>query len=56
MMPDPKKGGGERAPGGGARLALAAMGMEAEFSVTLDGQPVRPEDVFGSPPRSCAAT
>ncbi|HEX6368593.1 MAG TPA: hypothetical protein VF006_06665 [Longimicrobium sp.] len=48
MMPDPKKGGGERAPGGG-RLALAAMGMEAEFSVTLDGQPVRPEDVFGSP-------
>jgi hypothetical protein len=49
MMPDPKKGGGERAPGGGGRLALAAMGMEAEFSVTLDGQPVRPEDVFGSP-------
>jgi hypothetical protein len=48
MMPDPKKGGGERATGGG-RLALAAMGMEAEFSVTLDGQPVRPEDVFGSP-------
>ena len=47
-MPDPKKGGGERAPGGGT-LALAAMGMEAEFSVTLDGQPVRPEDVFGSP-------
>jgi hypothetical protein len=48
-MPDSKKGGGERAAGGGGRLALAAMGMEAEFSVTLDGQPVRPEDVFGSP-------
>ena len=47
-MPDPKKGGGEQAPAGG-RLALAAMGMEAEFSVTLDGEPVRPEDVFGSP-------
>ncbi|MBW3570439.1 MAG: hypothetical protein KY467_04975, partial [Gemmatimonadetes bacterium] len=48
MMADTtKKGGGERATGG--RLELAAMGMEAEFSVTLDGQPVRPEDVFGSP-------
>ena len=49
MMPEAKKGGGERAPGAGGRLQLAAMGMEAEFSVTLDGQPVRPEDVFGSP-------
>ena len=40
-------GKGEAAPGG--RLALAAMGMEAEFSVHLDGEPARPEDVFGSP-------
>ncbi|HEU0297871.1 MAG TPA: hypothetical protein VFR37_00410, partial [Longimicrobium sp.] len=40
-------GKGESPPG--ARLELAAMGMEAEFSVTLDGQPVRPEQVFGSP-------
>jgi hypothetical protein len=45
-----KKGGS----GGGAvrtseRLELAAMGMEAEFSVTVDGEPTRPEDIFGSP-------
>lgn len=47
-----KKGGsgkGETRAGGGGRLALAAMGMEAEFSVALDGEPARPEDVFGSP-------
>jgi hypothetical protein len=25
------------------------MGMEAEFSVTVDGEPTRPEDIFGSP-------
>jgi hypothetical protein len=31
------------------RLALPAMGLEAEFSLVLDGQPVRPEDVFASP-------
>ena len=31
--------------------ALAAMGMEAEFAVVLNGQAVRPEDVFGSPTR-----
>ncbi|MDB4876379.1 MAG: hypothetical protein JWM41_2825 [Gemmatimonadetes bacterium] len=29
--------------------ALAAMGLEAEFSVVLDGEPVKPEDVFRSP-------
>jgi hypothetical protein len=39
-------GGGTRT---GARLELAAMGMEAEFSVTVDGEPTRPEDIFGSP-------
>lgn len=32
-----------------AELELAAIGMESEFSVLLDGQPVKPEDVFGSP-------
>jgi hypothetical protein len=43
-----KKGGSEtRAPEG--RLGLAAMGMEAEFSVSVDGEAARPEDVFGSP-------
>lgn len=29
--------------------ALGAMGIEAEFTVLLDGQPVKPEDVFKSP-------
>ena len=31
------------------RIALAAIGLEAEFSIVLDGEPARPEDVFGSP-------
>ena len=31
------------------RLQLPAMGLEAEFSLVLDGEPTRPEDVFGSP-------
>jgi hypothetical protein len=46
-----KTGSGKGAPraGGGGRLELAAMGMEAEFSVMVDGEPARPEDVFGSP-------
>lgn len=51
-IPQPKKGKGE----GGkaerrtqARLELAAMGMEAEFGVVVDGAPARPEDVFGDP-------
>jgi hypothetical protein len=45
-----KKAGGEK--GGtrpGDRLELAAMGMEAEFGVVLNGQPARPEQVFGDP-------
>jgi hypothetical protein len=36
---------------GGRTAALAAMGMEAEFAVVLDGESVRPEDLFGSPTR-----
>src|SRR5687767_6287697 len=45
-----KKGGaGKGAEQAGARLELAAMGMEAEFSLTVDGKPVRPEDLFGDP-------
>jgi hypothetical protein len=28
---------------------MAAIGIEAEFVVVMDGHPVRPEDVFGSP-------
>ena len=31
--------------------ALGAIGLEAEFSIVVDGQPARPEDVFGSPTR-----
>lgn len=45
-----KKGGftkGEAPPRG--RLQLAAVGMEAEFSLVVDGVPARPEDVFGDP-------
>lgn len=39
-----------------ARLAkdsasLAAIGIESEFAVVMDGEPVKPEDVFGSPTR-----
>lgn len=38
---------GERASS--AANARPAIGLEAEFSVILDGRPVRPEDVFESP-------
>lgn len=38
----------ERAASPG-HLQLPAMGLEAEFSLVLDGEPTRPEDVFGSP-------
>jgi hypothetical protein len=31
--------------------ALAAIGIESEFAVVMDGQPVKPEDVFVSPTR-----
>jgi hypothetical protein len=31
------------------RLSLAAMGMEAEFTLLVDDQLTRPEDLFGSP-------
>jgi hypothetical protein len=33
------------------RVAQAAIGLEAEFTVILDGRAVKPEDVFGSPTR-----
>jgi hypothetical protein len=35
--------------GSAGTLAVAAMGMESEFSVMVDGRPARPEDVFGDP-------
>jgi hypothetical protein len=31
------------------RLELAAVGMEAEFSLVVNGEQVKPEDLFGSP-------
>ncbi|HSL70425.1 MAG TPA: hypothetical protein VK864_09295 [Longimicrobiales bacterium] len=31
------------------RLQLAAIGIESEFALVLDGEPVKPEDVFGDP-------
>src|SRR6185436_10319156 len=30
-------------------LALAAAGLEAEFTLIVDGRPTRPEDEFGDP-------
>ena len=45
-----KKGGNAKgAASPGERLKLAAMGMEAEFGVLLDGAPVKPEHLFGDP-------
>ena len=41
------KGGVERRAASTA--ALAAIGLEAEFTMLLDGVQVKPEDVFGSP-------
>lgn len=38
----------DRSPGN-ERLRLAAMGLEAEFTLFVDEQPVRPERLFGSP-------
>src|SRR4028119_1030335 len=50
MSTDNKKSGGTaKGSAQGGRLKLAAIGMEAEFQVAVDGEPVRPEDVFGDP-------
>jgi len=43
------KSGRERARA--SATARAAMGLEAEFSIVVDGNPAKPEDVFGSPTR-----
>jgi hypothetical protein len=42
------KGAGERAAEA-ERLRYAAIGIESEFNVVVDGQPAKPEDVFGDP-------
>lgn len=42
----------ERQPapqGGSGAVSHGAIGMEAEFTVLLDGKPVKPEDIFKSP-------
>lgn len=44
-----KAGGGKEERRSQARLELAAMGMEAEFGVVVDGVPAKPEDTFGDP-------
>ena len=41
-----KVGGAES---GTARLLLAAIGMESEFGLVVDGKTVKPEQVFGDP-------
>lgn len=45
----PTAKGAEGAERIGPGLELAAVGIEAEFNVVLDGEPVRPEDLFGDP-------
>jgi hypothetical protein len=42
---DKQSPGVERA----ARLKLAAIGMESEFSLVINGEPVTPEEAFGDP-------
>jgi hypothetical protein len=44
-----KKGPDVSKAGGADKIALAAIGLEAEFAVVMNGEQVRPEDVFGSP-------
>src|SRR5881628_3006889 len=46
-----KKKGPENKSTTHERIQLAAIGMEAEFAVIIDGVQVRPEDTFGSPRR-----
>ncbi len=48
MSPDKKPQGG-KAEQISERLQLAAIGMEAEFALVVDGESARPEDVFGDP-------
>ncbi|HMF86554.1 MAG TPA: hypothetical protein VK575_00645, partial [Gemmatimonadaceae bacterium] len=50
-MAEKKKKGPESKSSTRERIQLAAIGMEAEFAVIMDGVQVRPEDIFGSPRR-----
>ncbi len=49
MTQPKKKKGPENKSSTRERIGLAAIGMEAEFAVIMDGVQVRPEDIFGSP-------
>ena len=51
MADSKKKKGPENKSTTRERIQLAAIGMEAEFAVIVDGAQVRPEDAFGSPRR-----
>src|SRR5437764_11613247 len=46
-----KKKGPENKSSTHERIQLAAIGMEAEFAVVIDGLQVKPENIFGSPRR-----
>jgi hypothetical protein len=48
-MQDPKKYEKYELPTEPGQLSLAAMGMEAEFTLLVDDELKRPEDLFGSP-------
>jgi hypothetical protein len=49
MAQPKKKKGPENKSSTHERIQLAAIGMEAEFAVMMDGVQVKPEDIFGSP-------
>jgi len=46
-----KQAKGERPARRASAGRLGAIGIEAEFATVVDGQPAKPEDVFGSPTR-----
>jgi hypothetical protein len=48
-QPSVKKKAGTKTARAPERLQLAAIGMEAEFSLVVDEFPARPESVFGDP-------
>jgi hypothetical protein len=50
-MAQKKKKGLENKTSTQERIQLAAIGMEAEFAVIMDGVQVKPENIFGSPRR-----
>ncbi len=49
MTQPKKKKGPENKSSTSERIQLAAIGMEAEFAVVMDGVQVKPENIFGSP-------